>query len=566
VLGQLKEKWYHSTNGTDFRRETIYTNNIRGWQTEAKTVFKKNANDGTQLTNYFTSRLSYGDVNLTNGNISKMVWAREGETFKGLNFIYDGTNRMTYSLPEGGYTDWEALEYDNNGNITNLTRSGSIVDQLIYTRIGNQLEKVTDYSGVSTGFTAGPKIYTFDPNGNVTYDGNKAATITYNLNNLPKAVNLSGTPSTALVYDYDASGIKHKYTSSVTLGTTTTVSNVRYEGGFEYDKDKNFQRLSLAEGQAVLSNNSIRFNYYIKDHLGNVRMVFDEGASTLQKTDYYPFGLEIDRNSPVQTPAARNAVNRYTFLGRESQIGTGYMDLQARFYDPATGRFMQVDPMAQKREWLSSYNYGQNNPLIRVDPTGTLDEPWYKRVWNTVQSVAASASFTLVKSEQVRNDYKDKVSKLDPTDSKGRTQIKMDAREQTPAVMKAVAEEMRPINKEASRVAGTASKTNAGVNSMVENLGKAGKVAGGLAVGISVYNVVTSDNIPKAATHEIGTLGGAIAGGEGGAAAGAAIGVWFAGAGAMPGAIIGGIVGSIAGGISGGIVADKVYEKTTKQD
>lgn len=150
---------------------------------------------------------------------------------------------------------------------------------------------------------------------------------------------------------------------------------------------------------------------------------------------------------------------------------------------------MAVDPMAEKREWLSPYNYAQKNPLIRVDPTGALDEPWYKRVSNTVQSVAASAAFTLVKSEQVRNDYKDKVSKLDPTDSKGRTQIKMDAREKTPAVMKAVAEEMRPASKEASRVAGTASKTNAGLNSMVEGLAKVGKVAGGLTVGISVYLV-----------------------------------------------------------------------------
>ncbi|QMU66577.1 MAG: hypothetical protein GKR88_21305 [Flavobacteriaceae bacterium] len=45
-----------------------------------------------------------------------------------------------------------------------------------------------------------------------------------------------------------------------------------------------------------------------------------------------------------------------------------------RHYDASIGRFMVVDPMAEERNWLTPYNFVQNNPILRVDPTGLLDD------------------------------------------------------------------------------------------------------------------------------------------------------------------------------------------------
>lgn len=44
-----------------------------------------------------------------------------------------------------------------------------------------------------------------------------------------------------------------------------------------------------------------------------------------------------------------------------------------RYYDAATGRFLQVDPKASLAPDITPYNYTHNNPLNRVDPDGNRD-------------------------------------------------------------------------------------------------------------------------------------------------------------------------------------------------
>jgi RHS repeat-associated protein len=63
---------------------------------------------------------------------------------------------------------------------------------------------------------------------------------------------------------------------------------------------------------------------------------------------------------------------QYKYNGKELQdeLGLNMYDYGARNYDPALGRWMNIDPLAEKFSNISTYNYTANNPVLYVDPDG----------------------------------------------------------------------------------------------------------------------------------------------------------------------------------------------------
>jgi RHS repeat-associated protein len=90
-----------------------------------------------------------------------------------------------------------------------------------------------------------------------------------------------------------------------------------------------------------------------------------------QKDHYYPFGLNI---SALSSTAPLSKPNRFKLSGNEEQteFDLNVYDFNARTYDPALGRFMNIDPMADQFYNLTPYNYVENNPLRFIDPDGML--------------------------------------------------------------------------------------------------------------------------------------------------------------------------------------------------
>ena len=82
--------------------------------------------------------------------------------------------------------------------------------------------------------------------------------------------------------------------------------------------------------------------------------------------------LEIGGETGGMELARPGASQPYRFLGNElyTSNSLGLYDFSARMYDPALGRFLSVDPMAERYSRVIPYGYCGGNPIRLVDQSG----------------------------------------------------------------------------------------------------------------------------------------------------------------------------------------------------
>lgn len=266
------------------------------------------------------------------------------------DFSYDNLNRLT------GYNSYLA-SYDFKGNITQKTDVGNT---FYYETPG----KPYAVSSISTTNNAIPL---------------RNQTITYNSFKRPNTI-VEGDYNSSFVYNDDGSRVKME------LKKNNTIELRRYYLGSQYELDEGIggtkEKLYLggdyysAAAVYVKENSGNWQIYYIcRDYLGSITHITNSSGAVVQQLSYDAWGrLRNPSNQTVYSPDNEPTL----FLGRgytghEHLTMFGIINMNARLYDPAVGRFLSADPYVQAPDFSQSFNrysYAMNNPLKYIDPNG----------------------------------------------------------------------------------------------------------------------------------------------------------------------------------------------------
>ena len=139
---------------------------------------------------------------------------------------------------------------------------------------------------------------------------------------------------------------------------TDYCGNMIYENG-------QLSKILTDVGYITLANSTPTYHYYLQDHLGNNRVVIDEHGQVEQVNHYYAFG-------GLMGESTGGGAQPYKYNGKEldRMHGLDWYDYGARHYDAVLGRWMCVDPLAEKYDNVGSYIYCKNNPIAFMDMNG----------------------------------------------------------------------------------------------------------------------------------------------------------------------------------------------------
>ncbi|MDX3244808.1 polymorphic toxin-type HINT domain-containing protein [Streptomyces sp. ME18-1-4] len=307
-------------------------------------------------------------------------------------FVYDKLRQMTSAWTAkteecaatptketvgGPEAYWQSYQYDEAGNRKTLVEHDTTGDpakdvtrSYLYGKAGvggpNALAEIK-----SVG-PQGERLSTFayDKAGNTVgrQNGGTDQTLEYDvegqLRKVTEPVEGGGAKTTSYLYGANgerlirtgADGSRTLYLAEAELTVNAANDSAKAERFYPHPDGSTTVRATGGARQLMLA-----------DHHGTSHTVVDmiDPAMGVTRRKSMPFG-EARGQQPAAWPGQRG------FVGGTVDKDTGLTRLGARDYDPATGRFLQVDPMVDYGQpaTMNPYAYSNNAPATFSDPSG----------------------------------------------------------------------------------------------------------------------------------------------------------------------------------------------------
>ncbi|QDQ25023.1 RHS repeat protein [Chitinimonas arctica] len=285
------------------------------------------------------------------GNLTGIVDVLDGK--RNQTFAYDELDRLVWEKSNAGRNFTYA--YDGNSNRLSWAPDESGSSGNTYDYSGNKLNAITN---VATGVVSpisvdaagsivkdATRTFTYDSRGRMVSVKKGSVTTNYQYNGLGQRFSKTGG---LFVYDlqghllgeYDAAG---KLVQETVWLENLPVATLRPNGA----------------GVTVF--------YVQPDELGSPRVVTDTANKVVWRWDSDGFGTVQPNQDPAKTGS--KFVYNLRFDGQYYDVESGLHYNYFRDYDPASGRYIQSDPIGLAGG-SNTYLYVGANPLLFVDPFG----------------------------------------------------------------------------------------------------------------------------------------------------------------------------------------------------
>jgi RHS repeat-associated protein len=304
-----------------------------------------------RLTGQLTQRVSNGATlsnfvyTLNRAGRASSVSEVLGQTTRNVNYTYDGLSRLTAAQEQPGTT--YGYSYDLAGNRTQVTKNGTTTENRTYDAADQVIG--WQYDAAGNQLSDGTSTYAYDALKRLTSVTANNSTTQYGYNGDDVlARETSGGAQKHYILDV-AGGLSEHF------GSTTGASTDWHVRGWG-------REIALDLG----GTNGIS-DWYVSDRLGSVRAMLGNTGDLGSTYNYDPFGGLESTTRPWD----------YGFTGEQHEAATGLVQLRARWYSTASGRFLTKDPYPgtlRRPMSLNAYLYSFDDPVNYTDPSGRC--PW----------------------------------------------------------------------------------------------------------------------------------------------------------------------------------------------